>query len=273
MAEETSITRLARCGACRGKIKVASDNGIVACPLCGLTLLNTVELAGLPPIVAPRADGEACWRAMVRERRLPEETGATELRASRLLLVPFWRLVDESKRSAARAGLVVSGADLSAVGLPCLSERRTRIRGLDVEPHTRVGDAMGRLDAAGGVDADVVDVTIGPPHQPPRKALDALAREAGEPGGPWWQLVYYPIWSFHYVVYNKEQFHVADATTAAAIGPARRMRWGAVALASIGPMFGVFLALAPFVGAAAALPAWLLGLAAMRLTLRSFRGG
>ena len=102
--------------------------------------------------------------------------------------------------------------------------------------------------------------------------LSAPAASPADPAASWWQLVYHPVWSFHYVVYNKEHYHVVDATTAQPIGPARRLRRGIVVIATMAPMLAIFLALEPFVGAAAALPAWLASLAAMRLTLRSQRG-
>ncbi|HZI95154.1 MAG TPA: hypothetical protein VFE84_12980, partial [Patescibacteria group bacterium] len=222
----------------------------------------------------PRAQQDLCWQALVTERRLPTEPGATQIRRARLLLVPFWRLVDESRRSLTRPGEVVSAADLSPVGLPCLNSRRRRIPGLDVEPRTRVGDAMGRLEGdPAALQAEVVDVMIGPDGGSPRAALDKLASESGAAARPWWQLVYYPVWSFHYILFNKEQYHIVDAVTARPVGPARRVRWALVVLGAIAPMLGVFVALAPIAGAAAALPAWLAGLVTMRLVLRSQRGG
>jgi len=273
-AEATIQTRLVRCGACNGKIKVTMDRVAVPCPLCGLTLLGTEHRPVLSPVVVPRAQQEICWRALVDERRLPGEPGATVIRAARLLLVPFWRLVDESRRSITRPGEVVSAADLSPVGLPCLTSKRRSIPGLDVEPRTRVGDAMGRLEGGStALRADVVNVMIGPEGGPAGPALDALESDSNAAARRRWQLVYYPVWSFHYVLYNKEQYHIVDAITARPVGPARRVRWGMVVLGAIAPMLGVFVALAPVAGAAAALPAWLAGLVTMRLMIRSQRGG
>jgi hypothetical protein len=271
-SEATIQPRLAWCGACNGKIKVTMDRLAVSCPLCGLTLLGSERDPVLSPVVVPRARQEICWRALVDERRLPMEPGATVIRSARLLLVPFWRLVDESRRSITRPGEVVSAADLSPVGLPCLTTKRRSIPGLDVEPRTRVGDAMGRLEAGSApLQADVVNVMIGPEGGPARAAIDALGSDSNAAAQRRWQLVYYPVWSFHYVVYDKEQYHIVDAITTRPVGPARRVRWGRVVLGAFASMLGVFAALAPVAGASAALPAWLAGLVTMRLMIRHQR--
>lgn len=263
------LTRLGRCLGCRGKIKVASDRAFVGCPLCGLTLVNTPGIADLPAVVAPKAGQRACWEALVRQLDLPSREGATEVRASRLLLAPFWRHVDEAKRSVSRAAMVVSAADLSPVGLPRLTPERQRISGLEVEKRTRTGDAMGRIPDEGQelAGASVVQAMLGP-GGPGAPAIPASVADSPT----WWQLVYYPVWSFHYVVYNKEHFHVVDAVSGQPIGPARPLRIGVIASAAAGSLLAGFLLLEPVAGFAAALPALAISLAATRLAMQSQRG-
>jgi len=250
---QAASDRLTQCLGCNGKIKVAAAR-FVACPLCGLTLVGAGADSGLPPLVAPRGGQDRCWEALARERRLPDREGATQVREARLLLVPFWLLDDASRRSVSRPGVVVSAADLTPVGLPPLAAGRARVAGLGVEPASRTGDAMGRLEDPSALDAAVVAATLPP---------DGAAAAAGAR----WRLVYYPVWSFHYVVYNKEHYHVVDAVTAQPVGPARRVRSRVAVWAAMIGLLGVFLALQPLVGAAAAVPAWGVSLAAFRLTL------
>ena len=161
----------------------------------------------------PRADRNACWEALVKERALPAEPRVTELREARLLLVPFWRHVDEAKRSVERRGIVNSAADLTPIGLPCLTRDRQWVKGLAVEETTRTGDGMGRL-AADSPDLVVtlVDVMFGP---------DGSTQSAA--AGPDWRLVYYPIWSFNYSVYCKEHFHAVDRSEERRVGKECRL--------------------------------------------------
>lgn len=209
-------------------------------------------------MAVPRAGRDACWNALITELRLPFEGSATELRSAGLLLVPFWRHADETKRSVSRSGVVVSAADLTPTGLPSLSLARRRVRGLAVEQTTRTGDGMGRLaEGAPPLDATVVDVMLQPGPPPPGAAA------ASE-----WRLVYYPVWSFHYVVFSKEHYHAVDAITAVPIGPARRINWPLIATLTLATMLAAFAVAQPLTGAAAALPAWIAALAVMRALIR-----
>lgn len=263
--------RLARCMACRGRIKVDTVRGWMSCPLCGLTLIDVPGVDDLPPAVVPRAGGDACWKALADEQRLPAHAGAAQMRESRLLLVPYWRFRENPTMSHADGGLLVSGCDLLPIGLPPMTRGRQEVRGLQVRQRTASGDAMGRLEnAAAGPEADVIDVTLGPDLMTPKEAVESWS--AG-PAGHGWQLVYHPLWSFRYTVHEKEQFHLVDATTASPIGPARRGRPGAVAAASAATMLLIFLAAVPLLGAAAALPAWLGSTAAMWAAILRQRAG
>jgi len=257
----TPARRILRCGACNGKVPAEARSVMLNCPMCGLAIVTGPGMQGYSPMALPRADQRACWDALGKELSLPPEPGATELRRARLLLVPYWRHVDESKRSVERKGIVLSAADLTPVGLPCLTRERQRVKGLAVEEVTRTGDGMGRL-AAGSPPPDLalVDVMLGPDATVP-----------GASPGADWRLVYYPIWSFHYAVYSKEHFHAVDAVHATPIGPAHRLSWPMIVAWPLALMLLVYTAGAPLVGPAAAIPAWLAALAAMRLSIRSQR--
>lgn len=259
----TDATRLVRCWHCGGKLKPPPGRRVVGCPMCALTLVNSAGTDRLPPLVVPRFSREACWQALEKEQRLPRTGGATEVREARLLLAPFWRFENEQSKNLSRPGTVVSGADLLSIGLPGLTRSTPRLFGLDVEARTRVGDAMGRLtDDASDIEAEIVDVGLGPDGVSLAEALDASGDTVAD-----WRLFYYPLWSFRYVVYSKEQFHVVDATNARPVGHALRPRWLPVAGWSVGAMLVVFLALQPLAGALAALPAWLAGMATLRASL------
>ena len=259
-ARPESARRILRCLACNGKIPIETEGAMANCPVCGLAVVTAPGMTGFHPMAVPRTDQNTCWAALVKERELPVAPRATELRSARLLLVPYWRHVDEAKRSVERKGLVLSAANLTPIGLPSMTRDRQDAKGLTVEAITRTGDGMGRL-AAGAAPpvATVVDVMFGP--------------EGGQfPGaGADWRLVYYPVWSFHYAVYSKEHFHMVDAITATPIGPARRLSWPMIVAMPLVLMLLLYTAGAPFIGSAAAAPAWLAALAAMRLTIRSQR--
>jgi len=254
-----------RCPVCGGEVPINDGATPVNCPSCGLTLLAVPGGDGLAPMVAPRLGRDACFAALSSERRLPQRPGATVVREARLLLVPFWRHVDESRRSVSRPGTVVSAADLLPVGLPSLTTAVTSVRGLVVEEHTRTGDMMGRLpDDQLGLEASVVGVTRGPDGGPPPAAA-AGPQEAG------WRLVYHPVWAFHYVVFDKEHLHVVDAVGGEPVGPAHRPRHARVGLAAGGVMLLLFAAGLPWLGGWGAVPAWLGGWYASRAVMRAER--
>lgn len=254
--------RILRCKACNGKVPIEAEQALVNCTMCGLAVVTAPGMTELHPMAVPRAGQDACWDALVKERALPSEPRATELREARLLLVPFWRHVDEAKRSVERKGLVVSAADLTPLGLPRLTRNRPRVKGLSVEEVTRTGDGMGRFAAGSPApDATVVDVMLGPEG----------AQASGAAGSDW-RVVYYPIWSFHYAVYSKEHFHAVDAIHATPIGPAHRLSWSMILGVPVAVMLTVYTAGAPFIGPAAGLVAWLAAVAAMHLSIRAQRG-
>jgi len=257
-----------RCLACGGKAKPAAGARAVNCPGCGLTLVVAPGRESLAPMVAPRFGREAAFGALSALRRLPDRAGATEIRQARLLLVPFWRHVDEASRSIERRGLVVSAADLLPIGLPSLTPETPSVRGLEVERHTRAGDMMGRLaEEHLDIDAAVVSVTRAPDGGPASMAVPG--RES--PDGAGWKLVYHPVWAFHYIVYNKEHFHVVDAVSGEPVGPARDVNGAAVGAAAAAAMLLLFAAGLPWLGAASALPAWAGGWAASRIAMRAGR--
>ncbi len=257
-----------RCLMCGTAVKPSAGARLVNCPSCGLTLVVMPGREDLAPMVAPRLGRDACFAALATERRLPEAEGATVVRQARLLLVPFWRHVDESKRSVARRGTVVSAADLLPVGLPTQTASHPSVRGLVVEEHTRTGDLMGRLpDDQLAIEAHAVSVTRAPGGGP---ASDAPP-SPGDPDGAGWRLVYHPVWAFHYVVYDKEHLHVVDAVSGLPIGPAHRPRLGRVGVATGAAMLVLFAAGLPWLAGWAALPAWLGGLVVSRAVMRAER--
>jgi len=264
--------RLARCLACGAKLKIEEQPGSLAtpaCPMCGLTLVGPASLSDLAPVAVPRATLEACWASLAKERRLPLQGGATELREARLLLVPFWKRDDPTGGGGSGAGLVVSGADLLPIGLPPLTARRQNVRGLGVRTGTRTGDAMGRLPGGASLDAIAVDATLGPDALTPQEAIEA--GRAGS-GAPAWRLVYYPVWAMCYVLFNKEHHHVVDAVTGRPVGPARRVRWSIVSALWAAAMLALFLSGLPWLGWLAALPAWAVSVAVMKGASRWQRG-
>lgn len=263
----TGEGRLSRCLACGGKVKVAAESRVSNCPLCGLTLLAVPGFAELAPLVVPRVGKERAWEALVREQALPAGENQTVSREEHLLLVPFWRLVDEAKRSVARTGRVASGAELLSCGLPSMRKTDDTVRGLDVKTRSRTGDAMGRLEDGSALpDCVILDVTAGPPGMTP---AEALATDTSQEKG--WRLFYYPVWSFRYAVFSKENFHVVDATNGCPVGPARRVRWPAVALASAVSMLAFFLAGLVWLGPFAAAPAWAGSVVVMRAAMLAQR--
>jgi len=267
MSDSAGTSRSGRCLACGAGAK-PGDAQAVNCPRCGLTLLRVPGTSSFAPAVIPAVSREDAWRALARMRRLEAVAGVAEIRSARILMVPFWRQVDEGVRSVSRPGVVLSAAELLPVGLPGLSPSRQQVAGLDVERRTRTGDALGRLEEnPGRVDAGVVAVVRGPGGLSGLEALEAAA--APSAGG--WTLYYYPVWSFHYVFYSKEYFHVVDATTGRPVGPAREVSWPLVAWTAAASQAGAFLAALPLIGAAAALPAWLVSLGVMRWLLRRQR--
>jgi hypothetical protein len=266
MATVEGIRRLAICLACGNKIKVEAGPRTVNCAICGLTLANATGLDRLAPIVVPRAGEQACWKALAQELRLPDRDGAVALRESRLLMVPYWRWAGDAAGGAGRGGSVISGAELAPIGLPSLTRERGKVRGLGVEEASRTGDAMGRLaDGAAGIEAIFVDPFFGPDGASAESAL------AASPATPGWRLIYHPAWSFRYAVFSKEHYHVVDGVTAKPIGPARRVRWPVVSALPVAATLVCFLAGAPWLGAAAALPAWIAGTGLMRALLRRER--
>lgn len=265
MAEIESTERLARCLACGGKIKLDAGQATANCPICGLTVLSLRGIGNLPPVVIPRRGREDCWEALTLGLRLPRAEEATRIREARLLLLPFWRWTEESTRSLSRRGIVLSAADLTPAGVPCLTRDDQSARGLAVEAFTRAGDLMGRLEAdPGRIEAEAVDPMIPPDGMILEQVLGAVPEGIRAPG---WRLIYYPIWSFRYAVWDKEWMHAVDAVTGRPCGGARRVRWGVVAAIASGGTALVFLAALPLLGAAAVLPAWLAGAVAMRAAI------
>ncbi len=205
------------------------------------------------PVASPLSQ-QAAWDALAGERRWPARPGAVELRSARLLLVPFWRhhlgagRVGAGRVGAGRGGAggaagVVSAADLLPIGLPPLGAQRTSLSGFAA----RFGYAAAAPDGSVSVDS-----TLPPPDGS-------------------WTPERHPMWAFHYVQHNKERFHVVDAVTGRAIGPARRFRPLPVAAAGAIAFAALFLTAWPLLRAAAVLPAWLLASGVTRFMLMKAR--
>ena len=271
--ETTASSRLSRCVACGGKVRLAADHAamipVAACPLCGLAIFATEDFDVFPPFVPPRIDREAAWNALAAERRFPPGDGPARIKDGRLLMTPFWM---EKRKGAGLEGRVTfrSGADLTPVGIPSISPDGVIPRGLDLAARASTGDRMGRLpEAVRAIGALPVRVSLGPTDGHPGAALEALNKE---PSGSAWSVVYYPIWAFHYALHEKEHHHAVDAVTGGTVGPAREVRWPVVAVAAATALIGAYLVLSPVLGAGAALPAWAAGLGVMRMSMRHYRG-
>ncbi len=248
--------RLARCLTCETKVKIAARRSVAACPRCGLALVSVAGMDVLPPLVVPRWERDACWRALLRERGISRADSGTS-RGAHLALVPFWREAGSARDGTPRAGVVLSGADLQSAGLPLLTTSQRRLRGADVEARSRSGDAMGRLEGDGSaMEAAVMDVTLRPGVKMSRRGTD---------DGTGWKLFYYPFWSFRYLAGGVQHFHMVDAVTGRPLGPARRSRHLMISVATGLSMLAIFLILRPSIGAFASVVAWAGSIAALRI--------
>lgn len=272
-AETKATARLGRCLACGAKLKLDAEREgalpVAGCPGCGLSLVSVDQCDGFPPFVAPAIGREEAWKALAMERRFPIADGPARAREARLLLAPFWLRRAIQAGPQGRGGALRSAADMRPIGLPPISVAGAPPIGLDVAARTRTGDRMGRLpdgvEALGGV---AIQVTIDPEGGDPAASLGTLTRD---PAAAAWGLVYYPVWAFHYTLFEKEHYHVVDAVSGTAVGPARDVRWPAVAALSTAALVAVGIAIDPLAGAFAAVPAWVAGLGVMRASIRRYR--
>ena len=254
--------RPGKCLACDAKIKRAARAAVAACSRCGRALVSVAGMDVMPPLVVPLAAREACWKTLLLERGATSREDEVTQRGALLTLVPFWRQ-GGSADSASRSGVVLAGADLQSAGLPLLTTSQQHIRGAEIEPRSRSGETMGRLEGDGSaMEATVMDVTLRPGITMSRRGTD---------DGTGWKLFYYPFWSFRYLEGGVQHFHMVDAVTGRPVGPARRPRHLMISIAAGLTMLAVFLLLRNSIGAFASVLAWGSSLVALRIATRADR--